>query len=511
MYYRPPISAPAARPTQVTQQRLESLGLVFASSAVHRNAAEAWRALGPLSMGRQVVAAMNRQLGELAARGQELAHALGVAQERWRTEEGVRVRLQEQLLELKASGAKLAREKEALEGAAARLERQRDAADASAAELRAALAAAEQRGQAAHRQALEAAGEARRLAPLESRATTLEAGLRGTRAELERAQAAVAAHQASIAGLLGDKAAALERCTSLERSLEAAQAQVSTGGLGQWTAMLASDASPPPPSPHPTPPHPQVRELTAASRDRGLLAEGRDRLQAEAAALRERLAAQERLQADAMRQLVVARQLLLGVHSGEERERSARAEADARRYHAAALAKGREAELLQVRLEGLEQQLAYLETQLEVLAELTGAKAATQAAAAYRSRSISATTGGHGQQQQQQQQTAAAAEQLRRLLALKEERVRHLERLHAGVAASAAQLRQLQGTVAARDATIAELRAEVEAVRKQLHAAQVRRGAAREAVGKQTGASLAPQPLHTHPPRAGQPAAHGDA
>ena len=77
---------------QVTQQRLEGLGLVFASSAVHKTSAEVWRVVGPLSMGRQVVAAMNKQMGELVARQQELQHGLGVAKERWQTEEGVRVK-----------------------------------------------------------------------------------------------------------------------------------------------------------------------------------------------------------------------------------------------------------------------------------------------------------------------------------------------------------------------------------------------------------------------------------
>ena len=39
---------------QVMQQRLEGLGMVFASAAVHHTTAEAWRAVGPLSMARQV-------------------------------------------------------------------------------------------------------------------------------------------------------------------------------------------------------------------------------------------------------------------------------------------------------------------------------------------------------------------------------------------------------------------------------------------------------------------------
>ena len=47
---------------QVTQQKLEGMGLVFASSVVHNSSAQAWVATGPLSMGRQVVAMVNQQL-----------------------------------------------------------------------------------------------------------------------------------------------------------------------------------------------------------------------------------------------------------------------------------------------------------------------------------------------------------------------------------------------------------------------------------------------------------------
>ena len=77
---------------QVTQQRLEGLGLVFASRAAHFTGAEAWRATGPISMARQVVAAVNQQLAELAGRKAELQHELGAAKERWQAEEGVRIR-----------------------------------------------------------------------------------------------------------------------------------------------------------------------------------------------------------------------------------------------------------------------------------------------------------------------------------------------------------------------------------------------------------------------------------
>ena len=77
---------------QVTQQRLEGLGLVFASATAHATAAEAWRAIGPVSMARQVVGAVNTQLGELAAHRAELRHDLAAAKERWQLEEGVRIR-----------------------------------------------------------------------------------------------------------------------------------------------------------------------------------------------------------------------------------------------------------------------------------------------------------------------------------------------------------------------------------------------------------------------------------
>ena len=46
----------------VSQAKLEGQGLVFASGVAHQSAAQAWAATGPLSMARQVVAAVNQQL-----------------------------------------------------------------------------------------------------------------------------------------------------------------------------------------------------------------------------------------------------------------------------------------------------------------------------------------------------------------------------------------------------------------------------------------------------------------
>lgn len=47
---------------QVSQQKLECMGMVFASNVVHHASSQAWAASGPISMGRQVVAVINQQL-----------------------------------------------------------------------------------------------------------------------------------------------------------------------------------------------------------------------------------------------------------------------------------------------------------------------------------------------------------------------------------------------------------------------------------------------------------------
>lgn len=155
-------------------------------------------------------------------------------------------RLQEQLLEVKAREAKLGKEREGLEGAVARLEAQRVGLDAELAQMRrmledaggwlgwlgghctwnagvpiwyqcgegshAAAAAwkprrqctlqpvfpAEARCQASHKAAMEAANEAKRLAPLEPRAARLEEALAAAGQELERVQREVTSHQQTI-------------------------------------------------------------------------------------------------------------------------------------------------------------------------------------------------------------------------------------------------------------------------------------------------------------------------
>lgn len=124
----------------------------------------------------QVVTALNQTLSGLAAQRAELQHELGAAKERWQSEEAVRIRqgdglwanlciadrleaahtltgtcqlpnggllllpslsrLQEQLLEVKAREARLAKERESLEGAVDRLEAQRAGLDAELAQMR---------------------------------------------------------------------------------------------------------------------------------------------------------------------------------------------------------------------------------------------------------------------------------------------------------------------------------------------------------------------------------------
>ena len=180
--------SPRCQAVQVTQQRLEGWGVVFASTSAHRTAAEAWRATGPISMARQVVAAANQHLAELAAQRAALRHDLAAAKERWQAEEGVRIRyvcvvvvgsqtaaatehvvwadvckhqqdgslappwlaapsappgrLQEQVLEVRARESKLRREREGLEGVVARLESQHASMGAELSQMRRMLAEA---------------------------------------------------------------------------------------------------------------------------------------------------------------------------------------------------------------------------------------------------------------------------------------------------------------------------------------------------------------------------------
>ena len=178
-------------------------------------------------------------------------------------------RLQEQLLEVRARESKLAKEREGLEGQVARLEGQRARLDAELAQMRKMLAetgewvllhvggalaaclhklppptafhslpcpppycppthppthplpATEARCQATHKQAMEAANEAKRLAPLEPKAARLEEAVHAAHAELERVQREVTAHQSSIRQ--ASQMALSLRCAALRQQRETAK------------------------------------------------------------------------------------------------------------------------------------------------------------------------------------------------------------------------------------------------------------------------------------------------
>ncbi|PRW59673.1 early endosome antigen 1 isoform X2 [Chlorella sorokiniana] len=423
---------------QVTQQRLEGLGLVFASNAAHRTAAEAWRATGPISMARQVVAAVNQQLGGLATQRAELQHELGAAKERWQAEEAVRIRLQEQLLEVKAREAKLSKERESLEGAVARLEAQRAGLDAELAQMRRMLEDAEARCQASHKAAMEAANEAKRLAPLEPRAARLEEAVAATGQELERVQREVTSHQQTIRELLAEKSTALEQLAARSQALDAAQLQ--------------------------------VRELTTASHDRLQLTQEKAQLEEELHSLRQRCSATERLQGESMHQLSVARRLLADAASAEEHSKLASALQELQSSKAAVAAQRRESLLLKDRLSATQDQLQFMERQLQVAvhAPLAAAVAAATGVQGGSGGGMGAAPGGGGSSGV----VPAVVDQLRRLLDTKEERIKQLERLQGTVANSAAQMKQLTADLASRDSEVAALREEVESTRRRLHALQ---------------------------------------
>lgn len=87
-------------------------------------------------------------------------------------------------------------------------------------------APAEMRCQASHKAGMEAANEAKRLAPLEARCTRLEGAVKAAGEELERAQHEVTVHQQAIRRLLEEKSAALEQLAGRTQALDAAALQV---------------------------------------------------------------------------------------------------------------------------------------------------------------------------------------------------------------------------------------------------------------------------------------------
>ena len=239
----------------------------------------------------------------------------------------------------------------------------------------------------------------KRLVPLEPRLTRVEDQLAAARAECERTQHEVTAHQAGIRRLLEEKSAALEQLAARGQALDAAQLQ--------------------------------VRELTGASRERLALQELNTRLEAELGAARGQLAAQGSLQTEHTRQLALARRLLMDAHEtgvrrlelggsvcvwlacppslpctpphSDDRAKLGSTQADLDRARAGLAAKTREAQLLQDRLAAAEQQLRHQERQLAVVLAAGGHAAAARPAG---------------------DDLGPAGVQLRRLLEVKEERIK---------------------------------------------------------------------------------------
>lgn len=116
-----------------------------------------------------------------------------------------------------------------------------------------------------------------------------------------------------------------------------------------------------------------------------------------------RQSAQDSVLKESMQQLAVARQLLQEFSGGQERDRLRAAEAEAQKLQQMLVAKSREVELLQQRLSSTEQQLQYTERQLGVLVAASP-------------NTLSPAGSGQG--------PSAAGQQLRRVLEVKEERIR---------------------------------------------------------------------------------------
>lgn len=286
-------------------------------------------------------------------------------------------------------------------------------------------AAAEARCQASHKAGMEAANEAKRLAPLEARCARLDAAVKTAGEELERAQHEVSAHQQAIRRLLEEKGAALEELAGRTQALDAAALQVrelsaaasdrlqlaeakakasweaegrlvdwGPGSSGQRLAVLLTCA------PYPS----QLKDWL-------LMAPSHAPHQAEEELheLRHRCGATERLQSESAHQLAVARRLLADAASADARSRLAAAEEELGACRAAAAAQRRELLLLRDRQAATEGQLLFMERQLEAAVH-------TPLAAA-----VAAAGGGGGGGGAA---SAAMVEQLRRLLETKEERIK---------------------------------------------------------------------------------------
>lgn len=270
---------------------------------------------------------------------------------------------------------------------------------------------AEARCQASHKAGMEAAAEAKRLAPLEARAARLDDALRAAGTELERAQHEVTVHQQTIR--CGEVYRPSSGCSSWQWQLDArpvnhplSMAMCILGCVDPFRKLLdekgaaleqlaarnaALDAA-----------QLQVRELAAAAHERLQLAESKAEMEEELHALRQRCSASERLQGDSAHQLAVARRLLQDAAADEQRARLAE---EVQACRAAAATHRREAMLLRDQLSATEGQLQFMERQLQVALHAPLAAAAAAAA-----------SGGGAQ--------PAVVEQLRRLLDTREERIR---------------------------------------------------------------------------------------
>ncbi len=146
-------------------------------------------------------------------------------------------------------------------------------------------------------------------------------------------------------------------------------------------------------------------------------------LEEELHSLRQRCTATERLQGESMHQLSVARRLLADAASADERCKLATALQELQSSKAAAAAQRRESLLLKDRLSATQDQLQFMERQLQVavhapLAAAVAAATGTQAGSG--GGSSAAAVGGSGGSGV----APAVVDQLRRLLDTKEERIR---------------------------------------------------------------------------------------
>lgn len=154
-----------------------------------------------------------------------------------------------------------------------------------------------------------------------------------------------------------------------------------------------------------------------------LCAPSMPQLEEELHSLRQRCSATERLQGESMHQLSVARRLLADAASAEEHSKLATALQELQGSKAAAAAQRRESLLLKDRLSATQDQLQFMERQLQVAVHAPLAAAVAAATGAQGGSgsgpngAAAAGSGGGGV-------APAVVDQLRRLLDNKEERIK---------------------------------------------------------------------------------------